>query len=188
MSSNTYKADPLWKWRDSLTEELQAGLRAAYEEVLPFARYTSWSYLHDGTLAAELLEAAMDSIYPFALKSSPAPPIAKLAARLRSQVRRVAKQRANRQSKEECAGSLHDMERNHLISETLDVNEMILIKEIVGRLSPEARNIATWIWMGYSWREIGKTLDIDQDSIRLAFRREADRVLSELGIESKATL
>jgi DNA-directed RNA polymerase specialized sigma24 family protein len=110
-----------------------------------------------------------------------------LAARLRSQVRRVAKQKANRQRKEECVGSLLDMERDHRMSETSDLTEMVLIKEIVGRLSPEARTVATWIWMGYSWREIGKTLDIDQDSVRLAFRREADRVLSELGIGLNAT-
>jgi DNA-directed RNA polymerase specialized sigma24 family protein len=187
MSTKAYKADPLWKWRDSLREELQAQLMNAYEAVLPFARFSAWSFLHDGALANELLEEAMESVHAYALKASPPPATSKLAARLRSQVRRVAKQRANRQSKEECAGSLLDMERYHLMAETNDLAEMILIKEIVGRLSPEARNIATWIWMGYSWREIGKTLDIDQDSIRLAFRREADRVLREIGIESKAT-
>jgi DNA-directed RNA polymerase specialized sigma24 family protein len=187
MSTKAYKADALWKWRDSLREELQPRLMTAYEEVLPFARYSAWSFLHDGALANELLEEAMESVHAYALKTSPPPATSKLAARLRSQVRRVAKQRANRQSKEDCVGSLLDMERDHLMAETNDLTEMVLIKEIVGRLSPEARKIATWIWMGYSWREIGKTLDIDQNSIRLAFRREADRVLSELGIESKST-
>jgi len=122
-----------------------------------------------------------ESIYSYALRTSPRPSAEKLTARLRSQVRRVTKQMANRRRKEEAVGSAHDLELNCASTDSPDPTDVMLIQEVLDLLSPQAREVAVWLWMGYSWREIGKTFEVDHNSIRLAFRREADAALERLG-------
>ena len=100
-------------------------------------------------------------------------------ARLRSQIRRTAKQIANRKSRETCAGSLQDLDM-YSPSSNPDPLQQILLKEVFHLLSPQAKEIATWIWMGYSWREIGRICGIDHSTVRLAFRREAHAALTRL--------
>jgi hypothetical protein len=181
MSTKTYTAELLWKWQDSLEDELRTGLMAAVQRTWPYAQLSAWSYLHDESLSVDIMEQSLESIYSYALRSSPRPSAEKLTARLRSQVRRVTKQMANRRRKEEAVGSTHDLELNCSSTETPDPTDVMLIQEVLDLLSPQAREVAVWLWMGYSWREIGKTFEVDHNSIRLAFRREADAALERLG-------
>ena len=181
MSTKTYTAELLWKWQDSLEDELRNGLMAAVQRTWPYAQLSAWSYLHDESLGVDIMEQALESIHSYALRTSPRPSGEKLTARLRSQVRRVTKQMANRRRKEEAVGSTHDLERSFSSTGTPDPTEAMLIREILDLLSPQAQEIARWLWMGYSWREIGKTFEVDHNSIRIAFRREADAALERLG-------
>jgi DNA-binding NarL/FixJ family response regulator len=154
---------------------------AAVQTTWSYAQLSAWTYLHDEALGADIMEAAIKVIYSYAQRTSPMPPVEKLTARLRSQIRRVAKQMANRRRKEENAGSVRDLELAYNPSVTPDPTDTLLIKEVLDLLSPRAREVATWIWMGYSWREIGQTVDVDHNSIRLAFHRETDAALTRLG-------
>ncbi len=180
MSSNSSSVDPLWKWRDAPDEGLRSRLAAAVEATSAYAQFSAWSYLHDTMLTAEIMEEAIEVVRAYALRFSPPPSEAKLTARLRSQVRRIAKQSANLSSKETCAGALYDLEV-YAPASTPDPTEVLLLEEVLARLSPQAQKVATWIWMGYSWREIGKACEIDHNSVRLAFRRETDAALIQLG-------
>lgn len=183
--SKSSSVDPLWKWRDVLKEDLRNAIAAAVQATLAYAQLSAWSYLHDTALTGEIVEEAIERVHSYALCCSPPPSQAKLTARLRSQVRRIAKQRANLNSKEIYAGELYDLEL-YAPSFTPDPTQTLLIGEVLERLSPQAQKIADWIWMGYSWREIGKAFEIDHNCLRLAFRRETDAALIQLGHGTRA--
>ncbi|MGB8479523.1 MAG: hypothetical protein WCE63_11865 [Acidobacteriaceae bacterium] len=173
-------ADPLWKWHGSLDEGLRNKLAAAVRATWSYACLSAWSYLHDEAMAAEIMEDAVEIVRAYALRAPSSPSVEKITARLRSQVRRRTKQLANRRRKEGYAGSLQDLEM-YAPSSNPDPTELLLLNQVLNLLSPQAKEVAEWIRMGYSWREIGKTFGIDHSSIRLAFRREVDAVLIQMG-------
>ena len=139
-------------------------LLSAVESTWPFAHMTAWSYLHDEAQAAEIIEEALEKVRAYALASSPAPTTQKLTARLHSQIRRIAKQRANR-IKEEPIGSLDDLD-SLLQPHFSDPSEQLFLEQVLAELTPRARDVAGWLQMGYSWREIGATFDLDHSSLR----------------------
>ncbi|HEY6375632.1 MAG TPA: hypothetical protein VIX90_08920 [Edaphobacter sp.] len=173
-------ADPLWRWNDSLDEWLRTRLAAAAQATWPYAQISAWSYLHDETMAREILEDALDVVRSYALRFSSPPSQEKITARLRSQVRRIAKQKANRTRLVTPTGDLRDLER-YASTETPDPTDALLLEQVLTLLSPQAKEVATWIWMGYSWREIGRSFGIDHNTVRLAFRRETSAALIQLG-------
>ena len=179
MATKTLGPDVLWKWEDSLDEALRQQLLSAVEATWSFAHMSAWSYLHDEARGPELIEEALESVRAFALKSSPRPTTQKLTARLRSQVRRLAKQLKN-QIKEVPEGGSLEMEA-YTTSRPMDPVEVLFLEEIVRELSPQAKEVATYIRMGYTWRDIGETLGVDYSAIRKSFRREIDAVLIKLG-------
>ena len=180
MMVKTYAAHALWKWEASLDETLKAKLLTAAEYCWSYARHSAWSYLHDVTLAPEILEESLEVVRSFALRTSPSPPVEKLTARLRSQIRRVVEQRAKR-LKEEPRGSLRELDLFSRV-EHPDPTDLLYLEEVLKLLSPQAKEVAGWIRTGYSWREIGKLSGIDHTAIRRAFRRETDAALAQLGI------
>ncbi len=66
-------------------------------------------------------------------------------------------------------------------SRPIDPVEALFLEEIVRELSPQAKDVAKYIRMGYTWREIGETLGVDYSAIRKSFRRETDAILIKLG-------
>ena len=183
MVTKTCAAHALWKWEASLDGTLRATLLAAAESSWPYARHCAWSYLNDVTFAAEILEESLGVVRSYAVRVSPSPPVQKLTARLRSQIRRVAKQRAKR-LKEEPTGFLHDLDL-FVRADHPDPTDLLYLEEVLNLLSPQAKEVAGWIRTGYSWREVGKLSGIDHTVIRRAFRRETDAALAQLGIRSK---
>ena len=161
-----------------MDEALRQQLLSAVESTWPFAQMTAWSYLHDEAQTAEILEEALDKVRAYAIRSSPAPTTQKLTARLHSQIRRIAKQRANR-IKEEPLGSLVDLD-SLLQPHFDDPSEQVFLERVLTELSPRARDVAAWLQMGYSWREIGATFEIDHSSLRRAFKREGAAALLKL--------
>ena len=183
MVTKTCATHVLWKWEASLDETLKAKLLSAAESCWAYARHRAWSYLHDVTFAAEILEDSLEVVRSYALRTSPSPSVEKLTARLRSQIRRVIKQRARR-LKEEPHGSLYDVS---LFSrgDHPDPTDLLFLEEVLKLLSPQAKEVAGWIRTGYSWREVGKLSGIDHSAICRAFRRETDAALVQLGIRTK---
>ena len=184
MATKTCAAHALWKWEASLDETLKAKLLTAAESCWNYARHSAWSYLHDATFADEILEESLEVVRSYALRTSPSPPVAKLTARLRSQIRRVAKQRAKR-LREEPKGSLRELELFSRVDHP-DPTDLLYLEEVLKLLSPQAKEVAGWIRTGYSWREIGKLSGIDHTAIRKAFRRETDAALAQLGIRASS--
>lgn len=182
MVTKTSAAHFLWRWEASLDEFLKTKLLTAAESCWSYARFSAWSYLHDESLATEVIEEALEIIQAYALRTSPSPTVEKLTSRLRSQIRRVAKQRANR-LKEEPRGSLRELEMYARI-DSPDPTDLLFLEQVLDLLSPQAKEVASWIRMGYSWREIGRFSGVDHNSVRKAFRREADAALIQLGIRT----
>lgn len=183
MVTKTCAAQALWKWEASLDKALKAQLLTAAESCWAYTRHCAWSYLHDVTFAAEILEESLEVVRLYAMRTSPSPPLEKLTARLRSQIRRVVKQRANR-LKEEPQGFLRELELFSRVDRP-DPTDLLYLEEVLKLLSPQAREVAGWIRTGYSWREIGKLSGIDHTAVRRAFRRETDTALTQLGIRAK---
>jgi hypothetical protein len=179
MATKTCGANFLWRWEASLDESLKTKLLTAAESCLSYAHLSAWSYLHDETLATEIVEVALEVVRAYALRTTPSPTVEKLTARLRSQIRRVTKQRANR-IKENPIGSLRDLEMYSRI-EIPDPTDLLYLEQVLDLLTPQAKEVASWILTGYSWREIGRLSGVDHNSIRRAFRREADAALIHLG-------
>ena len=61
-----------------------------------------------------------------------------------------------------------------------DPSEQLFLEQILAELSPRARDVAAWLQMGYSWREIGATFDVDYSSLRRAFQKESAAALLKL--------
>ncbi len=179
MATKTCAANFLWRWEASLDETLKTKLLTAAESCMSYAHLSAWSYLHDETVAAEIVEEALAVVRAYALRTTPSPTVEKLTARLRSQIRRVTKQRANR-IKENPIGSLRDLEM-YSRTENPDPTDLLYLEQVLNLLSPQAKEVASWILTGYSWREIGRLSGVDHNSIRRAFRREADAALIQLG-------
>jgi len=167
-----------WMCGSTLEEETRQRLIAAACHAWPYARKSAWCYLQDESLAPELLESALLVVQAYAKKQSPAPDIRKLGARLRSQIRRVAKQRANHLRLEDRRGSLLDLDPLALQTAATQI-ESLFVTEVLDRLSPAARNVAYAISVGFSWREIATQLATDQSTVRRAFRREILAVLND---------
>jgi len=173
------RVDPLWRWQDSLEEGLRNKLAEAVRRSWEHARRCAWTYLHDQAMVVEIMEDAVEVIQAYALRASPPPSVEKIAARLQSQIRRRSKQLANRRNKEKSAGSMHDLEM--YAPSNPDPTELLLLEQILNLLSPQAKEVAVWISMGYSWREIGTTFGIDHSAVRKAFQKETDAALLQLG-------
>ncbi len=179
MATKTYGTNFLWRWEASLDEALKTKLLTAAKSCSSYAHLSAWSYLHDETVATEIVEQALGVVRAYALRTTPSPTVEKLTARLKSQIRRIAKQRANR-IKEKPIGSLRDLEMYSRI-ENPDPTDLLYLEQVLNLLSPQAKEVASWIRTGYSWREIGSLSGVDHNSIRRAFRREADAALIQLG-------
>jgi len=61
-----------------------------------------------------------------------------------------------------------------------DIERQIYASEIFARLSPFAQGIVNRRWLGYSWREIGRELEMDYSEVRKAYFRELGSLVREL--------
>ena len=152
---------------------------AAAKCAWPYARRSAWSYLNDETLAAELLERAIEQVSPYLTRSISLPSSTKVNARLRSQVRRLAQQEAHRRRFEEYKGNSFELELISPAAAT-SFDDAIFLEQFLRLLSPHGRTIAQALRLGLTWREIARNFNTDHSTVRRAFRREADLALSRL--------
>ena len=164
------------EWENSLDDALRQQLLSAVDPTWSFAHMIAWSYLHDEAQAAEMVEEALEVVRVYAVRSSPAPTTQKLTARLRSQIRRLAKQKANR-IKEEAIGSLEALD-SLLQPHFNDPLEQVFLDRVLAELTPRARDIAGWLQMGYSLaRDWGHIRSRSQFLTRASIREGAAAVL-----------
>jgi DNA-directed RNA polymerase specialized sigma24 family protein len=105
-------------------------------------------------------------------------PEQKLTARIKSVIRRRAKQMAAKRSRELPSGSMRDMEQLHVGHP--EAEQRAYARQLLSRLSPTARSVFDWRWLGYSWREIGGKLEMDHSAVRRAYFQELGLVLRSL--------
>ena len=176
----------LWNWIvPSASAETNRLLRAAAAETWPYARWCAWNYLHDREAAFDLMDAALVNAAGYASRLNGLAPGRRLVWRVKSVLRREARQRAKRRRHELSWGSLADLETLETLpfqrSAPATADEELIADEIMRRLSPQARDIVRWLVMGYSWRRIARHLGLDRTTLRRAFDREVDALFHDLG-------
>jgi len=152
-------------------------LEAAAKAAWPYALLCAWTYLNDGESAYDLMDHAVENAVRYVARHSDATSD-KLISRIKSVVRRRAKQLVAKRSRELSYGSLLDLEQ--VYAEQPEVEQRIYANELLAHLSPFARSIVNWRWLGYSWREIAGQLEMDHTAVRRAYFRELESVLRSL--------
>jgi hypothetical protein len=167
-----------WSWafttgHQASDQKLEAAAKAAWSHSLLCA----WIYLYDHDAAPELMDHAVQNASLYVTRH-PDSTSEKLIARLKSVIRRRAKQLASKRRREQHSGSMLDME--HLLADQLDVEERVYVNELLSQLSPFAQSIVNRRWHGYTWREIAREWEMDHTTVRRAYFRELKSVLQSL--------
>ena len=165
-----------WAWSTGHVASDQK-LEPAAKAVWRYALLCAWTYLNDGDQAHDLMEHAVRNADDY-LSRHPDSTEQKLTARIRSVIRRRAKQIAHRQRREVPSGSLLDLE--HLLASGGEVEESAIAGELFSRLSPFAQSVLNRREFGYTWREIAAELDLDHTVVRRAYFRELQSFLRSL--------
>lgn len=190
MTTKTYPTEYLWRWRERLEPELRVSLLKAVNENAPFARRFAWSLLQDEAMEPTIMDESLLVLMGYIEKSTVPPTPENLRLRLRSEIKRATKKLARRQRMEAPVGLLPNLELLESPSRalSLDPTDAVLLFEIVELLSPRAREVADWIRLGYTWREIGRSMEISHASIQRSFRREVDLALLKLGVDLRSQM
>jgi DNA-directed RNA polymerase specialized sigma24 family protein len=170
--------DLTWSWAWSTghiasDQKLEPAAKAAW----PYALLCAWTYLNDRDSAHDLMEHAVRNAGEYFVRH-PDSTEQKLTARIRSVIRRRAKQIARQRRREIASGSLLDLE--HLGVAAGEVEERAIANELFSRLSPFAQNVLNRREFGYTWREIAAEVDLDHTVVRRAYFRELQSLLRSL--------
>ena len=167
-----------WSWAYSTghpasDQKLEAAAHAAW----PYAFLCAWAYLNDHDAAVDLMDHAVQNASKYIVRNGDPPPN-KLAARIKSVIRRRAGQLAAKRKRELPSGSMYDME--HLLVGDPEAEHRAYEAELFSRLSPAAQSIFNSRRLGYSWREIGGKLEMDHSAVRRAYFGELGLVLRSI--------
>ena len=170
--------EPTWSWAHSTgspvsNEKLEAAAKAAW----PYAIRCAWTYLYDHAAAYDLMDQALENASGYVLRHPECPEM-KLAARIKSVIKRRARQQFAKQRLEIPHGSLIDMEKLYIGQP--EAEQRVYGRELLERLSPVAQSIVNWRAMGYSWRTIAEDLEMDHTAVRRAYFREVESLLHDL--------
>ncbi len=161
-----------WSWAYSTghpasDQRLEAAAQAAW----PYALLCAWTYLNDRAAAHDLMDHAIQNTSGY-IGRHPDCPDKRLSQRVKSIIKRRARQLAAKKSREVQYGSVLDLE-NIYVGQP-EVEQRIYANELLARLSPLAQSIVRWRWLGYSWRKIADDLDMDHTVVRRAYFREME--------------
>jgi hypothetical protein len=167
-----------WSWAYSTghqasDQKLETAAKAAWS----YSVLCAWTYLSDHDASSDLMEHAVRNASRYVTRH-PDSPSDKLIARIKSVIRRRAKQLAARRNRELAYGSMLDMEQ--FLTGQLNAEERIYAGELLSRLTPFAQSIVNWRWHGYTWREIAGELEMDHTAVRRAYLRELESLLQSL--------
>ena len=175
-----------WSWayttgHQASDQKLLAAAKAAWS----YSLLCAWTYLGERESARDLMDHAVQNAFRY-FDRHPDSSFEKLVARIKSVIRRRAKQLAAKRNRELSSGSMADMER--LLTGQLGVEERVYAYELLSKLSTFAQAVVNRRWHGYSWREIAKELEMDHTAVRRAYLRELESLLQRLacsGVSSK---
>lgn len=176
MPPNEFPWDDLtWSWTWStghLTsdQKLEPAAKAAW----PYALLCAWSYLNDRDSAYDLMDHAVLNAAEY-LTRHPEAPDWKLLARLKSVIRRRAKQIAHKHDREIPYGSPFDLE--HLLIELSDIERGPIADELFSALSPFTQSVLNRRQRGYTWQEIAAELGVEHTVVRRAYFRDLKSLL-----------
>ena len=167
-----------WSWAYSTghpasDQRLDAAAKAAWS----YALLCAWSYLNDEDSAHDLMDLAIQKAAAYAARHPDSPPN-KLTGRIKSAIRRRAKQLAAAKRREISCGSLIAFEKVN--AGQPEAEQRVFAHELLARLSPFGQSIAKWRSVGFSWREIANQLQMDHTAIRRAYFREIEVMLKSL--------
>lgn len=163
-----------WVWiQAGISPAASRDLEAAAEATWRYAVYCAWSYLNDRDAAYDLMDYAMEKMCKYIGRSSSQLRTGKLSSRFHSLVKRRAKQLARRRQTEVALGTLADLANLYQnLKQQPHEEQRLYVQEVLDKISPQARAVAAWRMMGYSWRWIGSNLGIEHSNLRRAFLRE----------------
>src|SRR5258708_8993263 len=123
------------------------------------------------------MDLAVQEVSTFAARHPDSPPN-KLIGRIKTAIRRRAKQLAARRSHELSYGSLLAFERIYACQP--EAEQRVYATELRSHLSPFGQSIANGRWLGYTWREIASQFEMDHTAIRRAYFRGMEALLKSL--------
>jgi hypothetical protein len=167
-----------WSWacttgHPASDQVLEAAANAAWS----YALLCAWTFLNDHHVAHDLMDRAIRNATEY-IARHPDVSSGKVNARIKSEIRREAKYLAAKQRRESSSGSASDFEA--LCATQPEIEQRIYANEIFVKLSPFAQGIINRRWLGYSWREIGRDLEMDYSELRKAYFRELGLLLKNL--------
>jgi len=142
-----------WSWAYSTghpasDQKLEAAAHAAWS----CASLCAWTYFNDHDAAVDLMDRAVHNASQYLSRHIDAPE-QKLTARIKSVIRRRARQVAAKRSRELLSGSMRDMEQLHVRHS--EAEQRTYANELFSRLSPTAQSIFDWRALGYCRPEVG---------------------------------
>lgn len=158
-------------------------LEAAADAAWPYALLCAWTFVNDPHIAHDLMDHAIRNATDY-IARHPNASSAKVNARVKSEIRREAKRLAAKQRREFPSGSAAKFEA--VCASHPEIEQRIYANEIFAKLSPFAQGIINRRWLGYSWREIGRDMQMDYSEVRKAYFRELGLLIANLSLPGES--
>ena len=146
-------------------------LESAAKGAWPYAVLCAWTYLNDHAAAHDLMDHAVQNASDYLGRHADCSE-KKLRLRIKSVIKRFARQQSAKKNREIQCGSLIDLEQMYVGQS--EAEQRVFANELLAQLSPFSKSIVEWRWLGYSWRTIAEHLEMDHTAVRRAFFREVE--------------
>jgi hypothetical protein len=137
----------------------------------PYAVYCATRYHRDPQFAYELMDGAVENAERYYQRFNGQRSAIQLSYRIISVIKRISKQRANRN--EVALGTLSELD---LFTQTFqaktDVEQDLIIRQVLARMTDRTRQIVRWREAGHSWRQIADELNADHITVWRQASRE----------------
>jgi DNA-binding NarL/FixJ family response regulator len=166
-----------WSWAYSTgnpasDQKLEAAAKAAW----PYAMLCAWTFFKDHHAAHDLMDDAVQNASGYLGRHAECSDKT-LLARIKSVIRRRARQESAKHNREISYGSLIDMEKLYVGQPVAE--QRVYAIELYERLSPFAQFIMEWRSLGYSWRMIAEQLEMNHITVQRAYFREVESLLQD---------
>ena len=137
----------------------------------PFAVYCAARYHHDPQFAYELMDGAVENAERYYQRFNGQRSAIQLSYRIISVIKRISRQRANRN--EVPQGTLSDLDLfAQAFHAKTDAEQDMMIRQILDRMTDRTRQIVRWREAGHSWRQIADELGADHITVWRQTSRE----------------
>lgn len=137
----------------------------------PYAVYCASRYHHDPQFAYELMDGAVENAERYYQRFNGQRSAIQISYRIVSVIKRISRQRAN--INEVPLGTLSELD---FFAQTFhaktDVEQDMIIRQILDRMTERTRQIVRWREAGHSWRQIADELGADHITVWRQASRE----------------